>query len=339
VTHRQPELRHLRYFVAVAEHQHFGRAAKALHTSQPSVSNQIRQLEADVGTPLFVRTTRRVRLTPAGEIFLEETRRLLAQLESGLRHAREAARGMRGRLRLAYISGSMHDTLPRILRDFSEAYPDVALYLASMWTDEQIDALRERRLDVGIFPNGLDVDGLERQDGWRNELVLAMPIGHKLERKPHLRYGDLEGQPLIVPRASGSHMGDSIVDVCRLHDVNTVVIYEGAEVDTIIGLVAARQGLALVPASWSCNPHFGVRFRRRRFFPAWHSIGMPKIWTRGCVRSSRRQQRRSRRRFPRRRACRWRRRQVARTVRRTVREAGATRLKGNRSAGHLDAET
>jgi DNA-binding transcriptional LysR family regulator len=256
------ELRHLRYFVAVAECQHFGQAAKMLHTAQPSLSYQIRQLEEDIGTPLFVRTTRKVRLTAAGETFLEEARQLLAQLERGLQHTRDVGAGMRGRLRLAYISGSMGSVLPLILRDFSGTYPDVAVELRSMWTDEQIEALREGKLDVGIFGNGLRPEGLTRTNGWGSQLMLAIPDGHELDVERPLVYADLEGQQLIVSRASGSRMSENILDVLRRHNVTASFAFQDAAQETIVGLVAARRGVALVPSSWSTMPHVGLRFRQ-----------------------------------------------------------------------------
>ena len=256
------ELRHLRYFVAVAESQHFGRAAKVLHTAQPSLSYQIRQLEKEIGTPLFVRTTRRVRLTVAGDAFLTEARSLLLQLDKAVQYVRDVGAGILGRLRIAYISGSMGNVLPLILRDFSTAFPDVAVDLTSMWTDAQIEALREQRLDIGIFGSGLRPEGLSHADAWRSHYVVALPHGHELCRRETLAYTDLEGQSLIVSRASGSRMSDNIFAVLQRHNVNASFIYQDAALETIIGLVAARRGLALVPSSWSEMPHAALEFRQ-----------------------------------------------------------------------------
>lgn len=256
------ELRHLRYFVAVAEHEHFGRAAAALHTAQPSLSTQIRQIEDEIGTPLFERTTRRVRLTPAGETFLEEARRVLQHLETGIERTREVATGMRGRLRFAYVSGAMHSVLPRILGDFADAYPHVAVHVETLSTEAQIAALREGRLDVGLFVTGLNPEGLATTHAWRERLILALPAAHALTRKRVVRYEDLEGQPLVMyARSAGSRMGDSIVSVLRRRNVNASIVFEGSEADTIVGLVAARRGLALVPAAWATFALDGVAFR------------------------------------------------------------------------------
>ena len=233
-----------------------------LHTAQPSLSYQIRQLEKDIGTPLFVRTTRRVQLTVAGEAFLTEARSLLLQLDKSVQYVRDVGSGILGRLRIAYISGSMGNVLPLILRDFSTAFPAVAVDLTSMWTDAQIEALRERRLDVGIFGSGLQPEGLSHTDAWRSHYVLALPHGHELCKKETLTYRDLEGQPLVVSRAFGSRMSDNISAVLRLHNVNATFIYQDAALETIIGLVAARRGLALVPSSWSKMPHAALEFRQ-----------------------------------------------------------------------------
>lgn len=273
------ELRHLRYFVAVAEHQHFGRAAEALGTAQPSLSNQIRQLEAELGTALFERTTRRVRLTPAGETFLEESRRLLAGLEAGIERTREVATGMRGRLRFAYVSGSMRNLLPRIIAGFEDAYPHVALHVQSMMTEQQVDALRDGSIDVGLFASGFRAEDFGTSYGWRERLILAIPAGDPLARKRSLRYDDLDGRPLVVyARTSGSAMQDNILDILHRRNISATITYQGTEAETIVGLVAARRGLALVPGTWSTFALDGVVYRP--ILPAQYLRGLSFYWMR-----------------------------------------------------------
>src|SRR5689334_5740766 len=145
------ELRHLRYFLAVAEELHFGRAATRLGIAQPPLSQQIRQLEQELGATLLNRTKRRVELTPAGRAFLEHTRQILAETERAKRVARRAGRGEIGRLAIGFVSSADLDVLPRVLRAWRERFPDVEVELHALLTAAQVDALGRGRLDVGFI--------------------------------------------------------------------------------------------------------------------------------------------------------------------------------------------
>jgi DNA-binding transcriptional LysR family regulator len=257
------ELRHLRYFVAVAEHGNFGRAAEALHTAQPSLSLQIRHLEAEVGTPLFERTTRRVRLTPAGELFLTDCLRILDQLAVSVESARAVASGERGLLRVGYVSGAMGaGALPLVLHDFQELYPDVALVVRPMPALTQIEALREGRLHIGVFSAGYSEDDFEQVLMWRERLVLALPKDHSFTDRKVVYFHDLQNERLMLySRGSGSQLQNAILSVLHAQNIDPTIVHQGDDAETIIGLVAAGRGISLVPNSWDAFQFPGVTYR------------------------------------------------------------------------------
>jgi DNA-binding transcriptional LysR family regulator len=273
------ELRHLRYFVAVAEHGHFGRAAEALHTAQPSLSQQVRQLEEEVGVPLFERTTRRVRLTPAGELFLVECRQMLAQLATSIEGARAVASGERGHLRISFVSGAMGaGALPHLFHDFQESHPDVSLDVRPMPAILQIEALRDSTLHIGFFSAGYGGGVLSEQFLWRERLVLAMPEHHPFAARAAIQFADLQGERLMMySRGSGSQLQNAIIAVLHEQRIDPEIVHQGADAETIIGLVAAGRGISLVPQSWKAFQFPGATYRPVE--PArWIEPGMAMFW-------------------------------------------------------------
>ena len=273
------ELRHVRYFVAVAEHQHFGRAAEALHTAQPSLSQQVRQLEREIGVPLFERTTRKLRLTPAGELFLAESRQLLAHVTASVERARAVAKGERGLLSVTFVSGAMGaGALPHLMHDFQESHPDVAVDVRPMPAFTQIESLREGHVHVGFFSAGYKEEAFGEQFLWRERLVLAVPESHPFARKPKLRFSDLrDGRLLLYSRSSGSQLQNGIIAVLHELRIEPDFVYQGADAETIVGLVAAGRGISLVPQSWNVFRFPGVVYRSIE--PArWIEPGMSMYW-------------------------------------------------------------
>jgi DNA-binding transcriptional LysR family regulator len=273
------ELRHVRYFVAVAEHQHFGRAAEALHTAQPSLSQQVRQLEREIGVPLFERTTRKLRLTPAGELFLAESRQLLAHVTASVERARAVAKGERGHLTVTFVSGAMGaGALPHVMHDFQESHPDVALNVQPMPAFTQIESLREGHVHVGFFSAGYKEEEFGEQFLWRERLVLAAPETHPYATKASLHFSDLhDARLLLYSRTSGSQLQNAIIAVLHELRVEPEIVFQGADAETIIGLVAAGRGISLVPQSWNVFRFPGVAYRRIE--PArWIEPGMSMYW-------------------------------------------------------------
>ena len=210
------ELRHLRYFVAVAEELNFSRAAERLHMAQPPLSAAIRQLEQELGTELLSRTTREVRLTEAGRTFLEGTHRTLAELERARSDTVRAAAGEIGQLRVGFSWSARFETLPAIGRSFRLSHPDVSLLTEEMWNARMLPALRSGQIDVAVSLCP-EVAGEFSYQAIRSEPVLALLAeSHPLADKPGLELRDLADERwLMFPRELAPRLYDALVNLCR----------------------------------------------------------------------------------------------------------------------------
>jgi DNA-binding transcriptional LysR family regulator len=277
------ELRHLRYFVAVAEELNFGRAARRLHIAQPPLSRQIRDLEREVGTPLFERGSRGVELTHAGRAFLPEVRLTLAQAERAQRTAQRAARGETGRLRVGFVEAATHSgILPDVLSFFRMHLPSIGLSLLEMDSAQQSEALREGRIDLGIA-GGAPLDGdrwLHAEQVYSEPLVLAVPTGHPLDGRKRFTLADLADESFVlIPRYAGPVLFDDIIARCRDAGFSPRVAQEAAGWHTMVSLVSAGVGLAFVPASFARVQGSGVAYRTLRELGV--SLGLVAVWRRG----------------------------------------------------------
>src|SRR5512133_1148541 len=180
------ELRHLRYFVAVAEELHFGRAAQRLHIAQPGLSQQIQALESELGVSLLARTRRRVELTAAGQVFLDEGRRALAQVERAENLTRRAASGEIGRLTIGGTESATWVVLPELLRDFRRRYPNVDLAIREMPSPLQLEALRNGEIDVGFVRPPVGTDGLVARTILEERLGILLPKAHPLAKRSEI---------------------------------------------------------------------------------------------------------------------------------------------------------
>lgn len=245
------ELRHLRYFVAVAEERHFGRAALRLHMAQPPLSQQIRQLEGRLGTQLFARTTRRVELTPAGELLLERARRILADVEGTAVDVQRAKRGEVGRLAVGFTGSAMYELLPLIAISLRSQLPDLQLELhGEMLTPAQVEGLLDGTLDAGLLRPPVRSGGLDMHIIRREPLVVALPSGHPRSADRSVEIDALSREPFITyPSEYRSVVHDAVDAVCRNAGFEPRVVQEAAETATLVSLVAAGIGVALVPAS------------------------------------------------------------------------------------------
>nr|WP_255511357.1 MULTISPECIES: LysR family transcriptional regulator [Kribbella] len=238
----------LRSFVVVAEELNVGRAATRLHLTQPSLSRQIAALEHDLGVELFARVKKRFVLTAAGESFLVDARQLLERADEAVRDAQRVQRGELGTLRLRFVQSATFEVLPRLLGAFRAANPDVVLDLETMTTIRQAEALREGRIDVGLFRLGV-ARGLETRVISRDPLVAALPTGHRLARRKRVGLAELADDPFVLyTRATGPTVFDTIVGHCRAAGFEPEVTQEAAEVQTIVSLVAAGLGVSLLIA-------------------------------------------------------------------------------------------
>jgi len=255
------ELRHLRYFVAVAEELHFGRAAARLHVAQPALSRQIRSLEEEMGLRLFERDRRRVALTAAGAVFLGEARFLLGHVDDAVEAARRADRGELGSLRIGYVPAVVTTGLPEIVRGFRKRFPGVDVRLQEMNPAMQVEALLGERVDVGFVRGPIHEPALAAQTVLEEPLVAALPSGHRLGRHKRLGLAMLAGEPFVLQarsRGPGSH--DHILAICRNAGFTPRVVQEGSQTD-ILSLVASGAGVAIVPASLRVIRRAGVLYR------------------------------------------------------------------------------
>lgn len=264
------ELRQLRYFATVAEELHFGKAAQRLHMTQPPLSQAIQQLEDLLGAPLFERNRRGVALTPAGSALLPEARRLLAQAQELPQLVQRAASGAIGRLTLAFVSSADYSVLPPFLRAYRAAYPQVQIALQEATSDLQLDDLLHGRIDAGLLipplPEKARAD-LDYLPVLKEPLILAAPAGLaelKGKRKVALKEiaHALPALPLIIfPRAISPSLYDAILSVFRAAGLTPAIGQEAIQMQTIVSLVSAGMGIALVPKSVSNLQRPGVEYR------------------------------------------------------------------------------
>ncbi len=258
------ELRQLRYFVAVAEEKHFGRAAVRLHMTQPPLSQTIQALEEMLGTPLFARTKRSVALTPAGQALLPEAQRLLQQAAALPDLARRAASGASGLLSLSFISTADYSILPPLLQRFRSGYPQVQIELREATTDIQLEDLMQGKIDAGLLLPPLSDKAaavLDYLPVLSEPLVAAVPAG-TVRGKQAVALKSLLDLPLIIfPRRIAPAFHDTILSCFRDAGLTPHIGQEAIQMQTIVGLVSAGMGMALVPQSVSNLQRAGVDYR------------------------------------------------------------------------------
>ncbi|MFB4369317.1 MULTISPECIES: LysR family transcriptional regulator [unclassified Pseudomonas] len=259
------ELRHLRYFVAVAEELHFGRAADLLGISQPPLSQQIQALEQELGVRLFERSNRHVALTDAGRLFLEETRQTLAQVSKSVDVVRRAQQGELGELQIGFTaSAPFVSIIPRAVFAFRQAFPAVHLDLQEMPSSQVCQALIDKKLQIGMIrPLELPTE-LDAVELLREPLVALLHAGHPLagEQNGGLALAELADEPFVFfPRSYGTGLHAQLFGLARQAGFTPRITQEAHEALTIIGLVAAGLGVSVLPASFRRIRIDGVVFR------------------------------------------------------------------------------
>ncbi|WP_199154833.1 LysR family transcriptional regulator [Chromobacterium sp. ASV23] len=258
------ELRHLRYFLAVAEELHFTRAAERLHIGQPPLSQQIQALEAELGVALFRRHQRKVELTAAGRQFLPRARQILADSTAAMAAARRAADGEIGELRIGFTSSlPLTPILHHSLQHYRAAYPNVRLTLREMFTAGQFDALERGQLDLGFvrFNGPAPSARIQVRELHRDRLLAVLPRAHPLAQAGSVALAELAREPLIgYPQESGAGLRDVILQLARQNGLELNVVQEAGEAITQIGLVAAGVGIAILPSPLECVQLPAVRY-------------------------------------------------------------------------------
>ncbi len=242
------ELRHLRYFVAVAEELHFGRAALRLHLAQPPLSQQIRKLEEMLGHALFTRTSRAVKLTSAGEVFLERARSTLRKVHDDIEVARSVGRGEVGLLNVGFIGSGMLTFLPAMFGQYRRQYPKVNLQLREFHTSGVIRALLEGTLDVGVLRDGGPAEGLEVAPVFSEPFVAAVPKRHRLARRKTISAAELRDEPFVLfSRSASDRAYEKTLSLCEEHGFRPQIVQEGPQWLTLLRLVGAGLGVTIAP--------------------------------------------------------------------------------------------
>jgi DNA-binding transcriptional LysR family regulator len=277
------ELRHLRYFVAVAEELNFTRAAANLHVAQSAVSAQIRSLEGAVGVPLFERSSRRVDLTAAGRVFLDGARETLERLDEVTRQVRRVGRAEAGELAIGFIGSQSHEWLPQVLRRFRQKYPAVDVTLTELVPSQQMEALLLHRLDVGIIGviDGKPPPGIQIESITEERPVAAVPNDHPFAHRESLRLEELKSEPFIfTSRENAPSYRAWFTRLCHRAGFVARVVQEVDRARTGVQYVAAGFGVSVFSEHVSRLPAPGVSFiplrpigLKLRFGVAWRKEG------------------------------------------------------------------
>ncbi|EOF4703609.1 LysR family transcriptional regulator [Klebsiella oxytoca] len=269
------ELRHLRYFIAVAEELHFGHAAARLNISQPPLSQQIQILEQQIGARLFARTNRSVSLTEAGKQFLADSRQILTQVDEAAARAARLHHGETGELRIGFTSSAPFiKAVSDTLSTFRRRYPDVHIQTRETNTREQIVPLNEGTLDLGLMRNTQLPDTLAWERVLREPLLAMVPRDHPLANQPSVSLQELAREPFVFfdPHV-GTGLYDDILGLMRRYGLTPVITQEVGEAMTIIGLVAAGLGVSILPASFR-----RVQLSEMRWLPIEEQDAVSEMW-------------------------------------------------------------
>jgi DNA-binding transcriptional LysR family regulator len=257
------ELRYLTAFVAVAEELHFGRAAKRLQMAQPPLSQQIRQLERELGVQLFERNTRSVRLTSAGESFLEPARTVLEDVDAAVRAAKAAGRGEYGRVTVGFAGASSHEALPLLTRAVRAAHPGLELVMRGQtYANEALAKVADGSLDLGFVRLPITQPGVQARVIEVEELICALPSDHRLAERESIPVEELRDEPFVsFPANAGSTLRDATVKACVSAGFTPRVVQEAPDSYTILALVAAGVGVTLTLTSCKHIQQTGLVYR------------------------------------------------------------------------------
>jgi DNA-binding transcriptional LysR family regulator len=256
------ELRHLRYFLAVAETLNFRRAAEKVHVAQSPLSQQIKKLEHELGFELFTRNRRRVQLTHAGKVFLEDARQLVGRANEAALRAKKAAEGGSGRLIIGYLTSMTNETFSRILFEFQKRWPEVELVMNDLIPLPIIDGVREKRLDIGFMRFPVPDQELAVEELWKEPLVVALPQGHWLEKQPIIHPRNLKDELFImVPDYGSGGLNDAVRAVCLAGGFSPKVRAEANQLQAAIWSVQVGLGIAIVPETLTHLHRDNVNYR------------------------------------------------------------------------------
>jgi DNA-binding transcriptional LysR family regulator len=258
------ELRHIRYFLAVAEEGHFTRAAARVGIGQPPLSQQIKDLEAEIGTPLFHRVPHGAELTAAGEAFLQGVKEMPTLAERAIKAAQRAARGETGSLRVGFTASAAFNTVvPSAIRAFRRAYADVELVLEEANTTRLVAGLQDGSFDVAFLrPGAAGSEAFQLRLLSEEPMMVALPSRHTAAAQEEVELASLKEDPfLLFPRAVGPTLYDSIISACRTAGFEPIIGQSAPQIASVVNLIAAELGVSIVPASMSQLQVSGVTYR------------------------------------------------------------------------------
>ena len=269
------ELKRLRYFIAVAEELHFGRAAERLQMAQPPLSRQIAQLEKELGVLLIDRSRAQIRLTQAGHLMLMHARDLTQRLDNATREVALVGKGGAGQLRVAFVGSATHGILPAVIRAFRIAFPQVDLVLSAMNNAELKHALIQREIDIAIARPSLDDDEFRSELFHHENLILALPDTPAATARRTIRLADLSDQTFVLyPDQPRPSFADHVIAVCSAAGFTPAQTVFARDYQTAISLVSVGVGVALVPESVSQTQRAGVAYRQYEGFNPGTSLSL-----------------------------------------------------------------
>lgn len=255
------ELRQLRYAVTLAEELHFGKAAARLAVSQPSISEQIRRLETDLGAELFSRTSRSVRLTPVGEAFVGDARRILAEVDRLRNTVVEYSQGQLGQLRIGSVGPALAGIAPMVVKEVLRVAPQLTVSLEALSTEKQIQAILHGDLDAGFMRVVSRRKGLRVEHLMDEPLIAVLPADHRLASSASIRLSDLNNEPFVVwPREFNPNFFDQSIATCHGHGCLPSKLIEGSDIQTQLACISAGLGVAVLPRSFRGSRRDGIAF-------------------------------------------------------------------------------
>jgi DNA-binding transcriptional LysR family regulator len=256
------DFKRLSYFLAVAEELHFGRASARLGIAQPPLSRQIAQFEREIGAALFDRSRTQIRLTQAGELLLERAREILERVDQTEREVMRIGQGVAGRLRIAFVGTATFGVLPKIIRAFRAAHPDIELALSAMNNAELRRALIQREIDIAVARPSIEDAEVKSETLMKEPLVLALPDSYANREQPfHL--ADFKNATFVLfPRRPRPSYADYVLDVCKVDGFVPALQVMAQDYLTAMSLVSVGVGISIVPASVSENQRPGIVYRK-----------------------------------------------------------------------------
>ncbi len=261
------EIQQLRYVVAVAKTANFSRAAEECHVAQPSLSQQIQKLEDELGERLFDRMKRAAKLTSRGETFLRHAIHILEEVDAARRETTEAQDMRRGSFTIGVLPTIAPYLLPKVMAQFTKRFPGVEIVVQEDTTARLVKLALDYEIDFALASQPIENERLEVKELFSEELLLALPPGHRLSRKRFVAVADLEGERLMVMK-EGHCLGDQVLGFCGRHDVKSKISFSSSQLETIQALVSSGLGISLVPAMAARS--------KRKDLPEYRSLQSPR---------------------------------------------------------------